>query len=318
MISSFTFAQFRILAVVVVGGVFMSVGSAFSLTPVVVACGTAVMPNEVGIVTEDLQCSGSDPAVRVIGPATLLLSGFTIDCEDLDAVGIQLEGEKATVKGGLVTGCDNGVRVEGVGNHIIIDMTSKENDSDGFQNSGISHGNTYLNNKALRNKSDGFCVFGNNHEFLGNLAKGTEGDGFDIFDDGHHFANNVAENNQTSGFFVGGTSHKLANNIANRNLEDGFFINNTDNELINNTATRNGLNGFKVQGSRNDFARNIAKRNQANGVTLDEGAEDNKLLKNKAQGNAILDLEDNNFSPPCDGNIWAENEFGSRNQACIR
>ena len=78
-------------------------------------CGDHIGPNASAFLFHDLNCSGSNPALTVEGPATLLMLGHTLDCQDNGAVGIRVIGEAAIVLQGTVTGCRLGVAVSGQG-----------------------------------------------------------------------------------------------------------------------------------------------------------------------------------------------------------
>ncbi len=84
-----------------------------------VQCGDALGPGGVYFLNEDLNCDVS-PALTVLGETHLNLNGHTLNCEqDSMAVGIQLEGEKASVTNGKVVDCYEGVLVGGSGMHHI-------------------------------------------------------------------------------------------------------------------------------------------------------------------------------------------------------
>ena len=117
-------------------------------------CGAHIMPGTSASLTHDLNCSGYDPALTIEGPATLLMQGHTLDCQDLDAWGIRVIGESAIVLKGTVTGCDQGVRVEGQGGHLIKKVTATQNEV-GFQIQPGSDGNTLTYNKAKNNIATG-------------------------------------------------------------------------------------------------------------------------------------------------------------------
>ncbi len=44
---------------------------------------------------------------------------------------------------------------------------------------------------------------------------------------------------------------------------------------------------------------------------------DNRIVRNTATGNVVVDAYDGTFDPPCDNNIWNANTFGTVNQPCV-
>ena len=274
-----------------------------------VNCGETVEPNQFRILLKDLTCPNDNPALRVIGPATLDLRGHTVDCAELTThVGIAVEGEKATIKNGTVTGCSTGVTIGGTGRHRIVGITTIKNRDDGFENLEDSDSNTYLSNIAQDNNDP--------------ADPGGAHDGFEIRpSNNHRLYLNISQNNG-EGFDVGGSRHLLSGNIAKGNLTgEGFFLGGENHKATHNIASHNGQDGFHVNGGGNTLRRNMAIGNEESGILVDGGAENNILKKNVAQGNGKqnggFDLEDKN--PNCDNNQWRWNVFGTANPVtCIR
>ena len=100
-------------------------------------CGQTIGPGGHYKLDADLDCSdpittsGLDVALTVVGPVTLDLRGHSIiGYVNLD--GIILDGEKAKIRKGTLTGFYNGVVVEGDGHHKIFKVEAVENDEWGF------------------------------------------------------------------------------------------------------------------------------------------------------------------------------------------
>lgn len=106
---------------------------------------------------------------------------------------------------------------------------------------------------------------------------------------------------------------------------------NEHNQVVGNTSSRNGTSGqgdgiklfttpSAVAPGRDTIADNVAADNATNGIAIDgpgvDGASGNQVLRNRAQANGGYDGADGN--PTCGGNVWAQNDFGSVNQPCVR
>lgn len=294
----------------IVGSLIFCVSTALPLEQVFVKCGSVVGPNETGVLLQDITCPGDNPAIKVVGPATLNLFSHTVDCQDVTAgvVGIHVEGERATVRNGTVTGCHDGVVIGGAGNHRIVRLNSIKNDNDGFDNLPGSDGNTFISNLAQGNLSstnpsstdDGFqIIVSRNHKFYFNISQ-DNGQGWDVQGTGHLFSGNVAQENLTEGFEFRVDNNRLTNNIASSNGESGFKLVSSDENILN---------------------RNIATNNGESGIEIFFGSENNSIKKNVALGNATknggFDLRDR--TPNCDNNKWIRNKFGTADPAdCIR
>ena len=255
-------------------------------------CGDHIGPNASAFLFHDLNCSGSDPALTVEGPATLLMLGHTVDCQDTGAVGIQVIGQAAIVLQGRVTGCHTGVQVGGKGSHLIKEMTAKQNQI-GFRIvGGESHGNNLTDNIARNNIGAGFGRQGgatHDNAFTSNKSLGN-GFGFNHRGDRNVYKYNLAKGNNGFGFRLTGDANMFMQNEAKENSA-GFETSGTASTVIGNTAKKNDLAGIEV------------------------GAVNSTILGNTALDNGSNDLIDVNVN--CDNNQWVGNRFRTSNESCI-
>jgi parallel beta-helix repeat protein len=148
-----------------------------------VGCGDTVGPGQTATLTGDVgPCDDVGAAITVDG-GTLDLGGFTVSCADTDGdnalpVGIQVEGTKAQVRNGTVTGCYNGVRVDGSGKAVVTGVNASQNATDGVQIR--SDKNKVTATTATGNADEGFDVLGSKNKVIGNTATGNGSDGIDV------------------------------------------------------------------------------------------------------------------------------------------
>ena len=118
----------------------------------VVGCGAYLTGDETYVLVADvLDCGESAPAITVVGPAKLRLNGHTVSCElALDdegipvpkegTIGVRLEGTGASLIGGArppfgiygVFGCEQGVLLNGEGDHLVQGVTVTKSSSGAF------------------------------------------------------------------------------------------------------------------------------------------------------------------------------------------
>jgi parallel beta-helix repeat protein len=277
-----------------------------------VECGDEIGPNEVAILTHDLTCSSDDPALTLVGPkAVLNMAGHTVTCEKDVVVGIYLDGSGAILKGGLlqhgtVTGCVNGVVLEGDGHHRVTKVTSTRNELYGFAISSFDNevkGTTSLGNDA------GYTIDGDRHILKGNLAKGNINGFVGLkVNDTLMTANRAVENTGNVGFEIEGNGNHLRRNLAKDNRGTGFFLKGNEVRVLGNKAIGNEQQGFLLdEGRRFTVFGNTAKKNGV-GIALTDMAEDSTVVGNVAlNNNGLVDLFDSNKD--CDNNRWRFNWF---------
>ena len=193
---------------------------------------------------------------------------------------------------GIVRQCDDGVKVAGTGHHLIKQVTSQNNNGDGFET--ISDNNRFLENIARDNKREGVNVTGESK--------------------GDRFENNEAIGNSRNGFFIefvstgapSPTQHVIRLNVANANGQGGFQIQANDNLVVRNSASENGRQGLKIQGGDNNtLVRNGAFSNCRDGIEIQDGSNNTVRLNTAEQnGNADACPADTDFRFGKDFRPW--------------
>jgi parallel beta-helix repeat protein len=249
-----------------------------------IGCGQTLGPG--GSFTLDSPLTGCSGTALVVTSAELNLNGHTVSCSSGN--GIRLEGAGSRVTNGAVTGCGFGVDVAGDGGHHVEKVAATDN-------------------------TIGFVVTtGSDNTLHANTA--AEGDyGFVVQVGNNRLSANTASGNIVSFVVNAGTNNDLSDNVA-RESALGFQVSSSSTALSGNTATGNRT-GFVIPAGGNDLTDNIATGN-ASGITVQSGAQGNRLRSNAASGNTGVDLVDENAS--CGGNEWQANTFGVANEACIR
>lgn len=314
---------------------------------IVVSCGdqinlggqTMVMENDV------LDCDQS-PAVTVTGPGTFDMDLHAVSCDDPSDPGVVVDGTKAKLRNGIVSGCYNGVLLEGSG-HQVQGMVSRGNTQAGFWNdapdakfknnlaAGNLHGfvndlpavnSKYTKNTAAGNRGDGFLNDAPDCQYTANQATGSGDDGFDndITASGTKYVKNMSLGNgggSTSdmGFENAADGCTYSGNTSSGNDGDGFENGGSGTRFTKNTASGNGARGFENFADACEFDKNVATANVGDGIDNRSGATDNAYEKNVALGNGGVDLNDESPGNTCDNNTWVANTFGSADPAgCVQ
>lgn len=254
-----------------------------------VSCGDTITTSTT--LTADLGPCGTNPALTVQGPATLNLNGHTVSCISSQN-GIRLTNRGATLRNGVVTACQDGVVLDGTGDHRVERIVAKDNNSSGFQGNFTSIGNTLTQSAAVANGGDGFTMEGDETALSDNTATGNSDSGFDVEGDQSSLRGNRATNNGGDGFTIDAAEAKVSKNVAQQNGDSGFTIGGSNQAVGQNQTFANGFYGINFYGT------------------------DSKLQKNTALGNGFRDLSDSD--PNCDNNTWANNTFGIKDPACVK
>lgn len=302
-------------------------------------CGDWVSPGQQVVLEEDLACDGPGAAVVVTGPAVVDLNGFTISCADLDEdgvspqVGVLLLGWAATVRNGTLNECHHGVVAAGAGFHSIGEVATLFGSGDGIVLA--SHANRVHGALAFFHRGAGIVLrgaastvadstaTGNRVGFqvdaratlAGNFASANERDGYLVAGSGGVLTDNRALGSPF-GFTIVGSSNRLERNESRKNLI-GVFLDGSarSNTLLANVANGNTLTGIVAGGERNRLVSNYAEDNVAHGIRLPAGARAVAVSGTLAFGNGADDLADE--TPGCGDNVWRDNRFETRNQACV-
>jgi parallel beta-helix repeat protein len=293
-----------------------------------IECGAVLGPAGTFVLEADLGPCAESPALTVRS-ATLDMAGFAVSCASSNTgTGVLVDGKKAAVSNGIVTGCGVGFEVQGVkntlsenhaignlgGGFVIFDAKHRLTNNEAALNSigfGIAGSkNTLTENVAENNEVAGFgIVFGEKNRLVGNRAQGNgsesfpdEGDGFQIFDDRTLLADNTAAGNRGVGFLIGSDKNRASGNLATLN-QIGIRIlrEHESNALSRNIALSNTADGFKLDGDRTELRENESRSNVENG--FDVNGTGNELTENIAEDNG-----DDGFDLDGERNTLARNE----------
>lgn len=271
---------------------------------------------------------------------TLDLNGFTVS----GTIGRGEEGgikmfnrSNVMIRNGTVRGFDTGIYVETSTRVTILNMTATENVGQGIFDEGIqfylSDRNSVINSTVTRNgHGAGIAVYDGSYNIIDkNLIADNNTRGID---DTHGNQQNIG----VRIFFLGDragptTGNVVSNNDVRGNGLDGiqfsrFTVGNT---AKNNTVVNNGLTGGSIRdgdgiavfGRGNFVQDNEVLGNGQSGIHAYSGATGNYIQRNTALNNNAgpnpdvqQDLRDDNTA--CDANKWLSNQFGTRNQTCIK
>jgi len=120
----------------------------------------------------------------------------------------------------------------------------------------------------------------------------------------------------------GSNSNTVITSTSDNNTGGGILLaGGHDNIAIANTASGNAFEGIGLysdiaNGPTNDIVRaNHTDRNGSYGIHIGPTSGGNLIQANKAHGNTLFDLDDENSG--CDSNTWKSNSFNTANQPCI-
>ncbi len=266
----------------------------------------------------------------------------------LQGTGILVTGSGVRIHHGTIENCDRSVVISGDGKHVLTRLTVKSpdvtNDPGNLYNNGIAfHGlssrNEFVRNRVIRYAGEGFRLGSDENSadenvLRFNFVRESANHAFRVRrGQSNLFLANVARDNtgpkggkvQGEGFRSQDRGTKFIANIATGNGDEGFRLRDaaaTENLLVGNTARANGLapcNSFTedanpgisiVRGSSsNRILHNTVKGNCV-GIFVDTLSVGNRVAKNSALNNALIDLADRNSQ--CDMNRWRGNEFDTR------
>ena len=264
--------------------------------------------------------------------------------------GILLRGVRGvTVRNGTVQGFEAGVVVEGGSGNVVEGLTVQDNigTPDGELGDGI------VVNESRENRVEGNLVCRNgpfSGISLGPRAQRNEVRANTVADNnmGHL---GPEDGRQTMGIRIEGPAANHNVVVGNRvtgSGADGIIVlatcddreseppcvgtpPNERNEIAENTASGNGTSGrgagirvfsmpLPVAPVGNTLRDNVADDNAWYGVAIDAaplGTGGNVAIRNRGRGNGEFDGSDGALMPPCGGNVWDGNDFGTVNQPCV-
>jgi parallel beta-helix repeat protein len=306
------------------------------------ACGATLGPGGAFALTGPLTC-GTAPTLTVIS-ATLDLKGNTVTCTDNTNDGIVLQGTKAKLLNGTVTGCYDGVELQGTGSHQVTNVTSTGNANEGFDEQSGSNANKLSSNTASNNGSlvlnhdlscpfccdyptggIGFFLDGNANILRSNTATGNYDDGFELEGNNNNLAGDKAIDNDPEEIVIQCNDNVSVYSTTTDAGEDGFDVDGDGNLLSGVIATGNDDEGVSLCGSNNRVTGSTASNNESHGMALWCGTK-NTLSSNTANGNdgdgysvrysdgnsltgnSADDNEDDGFFVNSDNNILSKNK----------
>ncbi|CAN5160449.1 hypothetical protein BH18ACT4_BH18ACT4_03140 [soil metagenome] len=295
----------------------------------------------------DLTCSTGPALVVAADGVTLDLGGFKVSGNP-DATGegpgiLLREVTGSTVKNGTVQHFDAGIVIAGGSANVVQDVTAQDNV--GSTAGDLGDGIVAIN--SSQNRIQG-CAVQRNGPYSGialveasseNLIRGNI-----VTDNNMLHLGDPSEGRQNMGIRIEGPAankNKVVGNTIKGSGADGISIHSTfdlaneENTVAKNTSNANGASGRgsgiklfstavdAVSPSRNIIKDNVTDDNTTYGVSVESagdgvGASENKLIRNKARGNLVYDGHDANTDPPCDANVWDENDLGTVSQQCLR
>lgn len=180
--------------------------------------------------------------------------------------------------------------------------------------------NVVVRNVVRRsNNRPSYTIFGARNQARGNAALDSGWTGFDIDGDEMVVEDNVAISSEYEGFTLAGSGMQISGNVAIENTLAGFSIGGSGHNVTFNTAIRNGEDsasaGIWIGGTGHQVMENQALENRGGGIRVSDGASGLHLEANLAYANEGDDLSDLNAN--CGTNVWAFNEYATRNQTCV-
>jgi hypothetical protein len=286
-------------------------------------CGATVGPGEKITLTDDVgTCtSSSNPALTIVGPATVDMAGYRVVCDAMDPseVGILLEGKGVKLLSGSILDCGSpsghGLQVAGEGKHKIENFVVQGSQNHGVRINGGSDGNSFKRVASNRN-GEGFESDSDKNKFEDVAAIANDGGfGFDSEDDGDKLKRVTFVGNGADGFSTEGSGNVVKEAFVADNAGDGVDFDGGGNKLEKSAVVRNGAgfegdSGVELEGNGNQLKSNRVTMNDPFGVFIDPDGSNNKVTKTTALGNGT-DLIDNTVGGTCDGNSWTKNVFGS-------
>jgi parallel beta-helix repeat protein len=303
----------------------------------------------------DLRCASGPALIIAADNVTLDLGGHTVSGEpgrSGDTPGILMRRVNgSTVRNGTVQNFGAGVSILGGSRNVVQNVVTQDNVGSGPDlGDGIvvngSRENRIVGNTARRNgpfsgisllqdaqgnEVRDNAVSENNMLQVGDPSAGRQCMGIRV--EGPAASNNTVVGNTVTGSGSSGiTLHPTCADPTTDPPCVGAPLN-QQNEIVGNTSSRNGTSGEgdgirlfstpnAVAAARNNITDNVANDNRTNGISIDargvDGGTGNQVLRNRAARNGGFDGFDGNTRPACDANVWAQNQFGSVNQPCVR
>ncbi len=226
--------------------------------------------------------------------------------------GIVLDGDGAQLLNGAVIGCQFAVLVEGVGNHLVANVTASVqdpvlDDEEGAEGVRVSSdGNRLVRNRVLLGGTNAIRINGDGNRVVGNTVSGSER-GIRIDGIENVIADNVIAG-VGEGIEVRGASNGIRRNQIAGAIDQGIELRGAGNRVVRNLAVDAVGDGISIFSDDNLIRGNGAFSNGDEGIIVVETFGNNRVVNNRALGNGT-DLTDQNLD--CGDNVWTDNTFGS-------
>lgn len=174
-----------------------------------------------------------------------------------------------------------------------------------------------VRNGTLNECRHGVVAAGTGFHAIGDVATlFGSGDGIVLASDANRVRGALAFFHRGAGFVLRGAASNVADSTATGNRV-GFRVDARarSNTLLGNVASANTVTGIVADGERNRLVSNRAEDNLADGIRVPAGARAVAVSGTLALGNGADDLADE--TPGCGDNVWRDNRFETRNQACV-
>jgi len=285
-----------------------------SLTSVAAAqvfnCGDTIGPKAKVTLTADIETctSATQPALTIIGPATVDMAGFRVRCDPNNppAAGIQINGKGVKLRTGGVINCGTGagIFVAGEGKHKLEDFAVEDANNDGIRI--VSDKNTLKRVSSNDNGGDGIELDGDGNKLEDVVTIGNGGDGFETDSDKNQFKRITATGNDATGMnFDGGMLNKVKEGVFIGNDGDGINVATAGNKIEKSVVATNTGDGVEILADNTQLKKSRAYANTECGV--DVTAQNNTMSGNTSLGHGC-DMNDDNAT--CDNNKWKKNVFG--------
>ncbi len=283
------------------------------------ACGEIIGPKAKVTLGDDIELcdSSTNPALTIVGPATVDMAGFRVRCDPSDRPdGIVLEGKGVKLLNGGVTDCNDGLEIRGDGKHRVDGFASEGNDNDGTR--VFSDKNRIVRFSGNQNGGDGVELDGSGNKVEESVGLENEGQGFEIDTSKNQLKRITGGGNTQEGLLVSdedATSNRISFGAFVWNEDDGVELLTGGNKVEKSVAVRNGTDdqdsGFDSRADNAPDTPNQLKSNRASAhpyAGMRTNRDNDGIQKNVLLGNGTDALDEN---ADCSGNKWKKNVFGT-------
>lgn len=290
-----------------------------------ISCGTTIADGDMVYLAKDITGCDDDtnPAITLVGGATLDMMGHSIIANDTDVDGVLgngvlLVGENAVLKNGTITGFQNDVvlgeeNIEfdamDAGEHEVYNITAKNALTNGACFLVNTPGSSIIKSKALNCATLGVKIMGNDTT-IRDMFIDTPGDAGVLAVSEY----NTVEHSHT--YNTGNEAIKFTRpyNTAIENViidpaDNGIEAKSQGDYSVfrRNIVVGATNSGFKIDTANNTLENNVSMNNKDGIRITDVGGELNIISSNTAKGNSLNDLLDD--SATCGSNIWKLNNY---------